>query len=55
MEKLAETLAALRVVLTEILENSDTESKPLPQIEAPSCTGPKFEASAGVTGRSDKN
>ena len=38
MEKLAELLAELRVVAIELLELSDgTESKPLPQIEAPSC------------------
>jgi hypothetical protein len=53
MEKLAETLAELRVALIEILENSDTESKSLPQIEAPSCAGPKFEAPTRATGNND--
>jgi hypothetical protein len=36
MEKLADMLVELRVALTEILENSGTESNALPQIEAPS-------------------
>jgi hypothetical protein len=37
MEKLAELLAELRVVATELLELSAPESKALPQIESPSC------------------
>jgi hypothetical protein len=41
MEKLAEMLVELRVALAEILENSSTESKALPQIEAPSLTLPE--------------
>jgi hypothetical protein len=41
MEKLAEMLAELRVVFTELLENSGTESKALPQTEAPSWTFPE--------------
>ena len=41
MEKLAEILVELRVALTEILENSDVESKALPQIEAASSLSPE--------------
>jgi hypothetical protein len=38
MEKLAEMLAELRVVVTELVELSGRELNALPQIEAPSCT-----------------
>jgi hypothetical protein len=41
MEKLVETLVELRVALAEIQENSSTDSKALPQIEAPSLTLPE--------------
>ena len=41
MENLAEMLAELRVVFAQILENSGTESKALPEIEAPSWTFPE--------------
>jgi hypothetical protein len=55
MEKLAEALAELRVVFAALLENSVTESKALPQIEAPSCTGLKCEAPAKATDRDRSN
>jgi hypothetical protein len=45
MEELAEMLAELRVVFAELLENSGTESKALPQTEAPSSTFPEDPAS----------
>ena len=41
MENLAEMLAELRVVFAQILEDGGTGTKPVPQIEAPSCTFPE--------------
>jgi hypothetical protein len=38
MENLAEMLAELRVVFAQILENSGTETKSLPQTDVPSWT-----------------
>jgi hypothetical protein len=38
MENLAEMLAELRVVFAQMLEESGTGTKPVPQIEAPSWT-----------------
>jgi hypothetical protein len=43
MEKLADILVELRVALAEILENSGTESKALPQIEAPPSSSPEAQ------------
>ena len=42
MEKLAEALAELRIVLNPILENGGAESKAISQAKGPSCTGPKI-------------
>jgi hypothetical protein len=49
MENLAEMLAELRVVFSQILENSRTESRALPQIEAPSSTLPDDQDEATAT------
>jgi hypothetical protein len=42
MEKLAETLADIRIALREILENSRTESEAVSDANRQSCTGPKI-------------
>ena len=49
MENLAEMLAELRVVFAQILEDSGTGTKPVPQIEAPSSTLPDDQDEATAT------